>query len=257
MTYSHVVWSRVRPILTEYMIEMRAIRIEETVYNPRRRILVQAWTDFLAQPASFPNTDVDVLPHVADAALFKPFDDIIKAPVGVEVDRESFSPAFVALPSLARDWRKQIEKQLFAIIVAGYPKDYVPVVSVRQLATSVFACNVCDQLLFWIDAVSHNCGLESSQKRCADRNVPFKTHIARITEQTLGSTPWTPRFRSCAALAIRVIRSCCPVDPRSATVAQVDSTSIPFRCPTCSPDNTVMHWRQGVCSAFFVSPFCV
>lgn len=256
MIRSHSVWGRVRPILTEYMTELRTLRIEETLYNPRRRILIQAWTDFLGQPASFPNTDVDVLPHVADAALFKPFDDIIKAPANVVVDRDTFLPAFVALPNLARNWRRRVDQQLLAIIAAGYPKDYVPSGDIRRLATSVFVCNACDQLLFWIDAVSHNCGLELNPKRpCTDRNVPFKTQVARITEFSLGSTPWSPQFRSSTALAIHIIRSCCQwLDPRSATLAQVDRSSIQFRCLTCHPDGkTMMHWRKGVCSMFLMS----
>jgi hypothetical protein len=238
------------------MSELRTIRMEQTVYNPRRRILVQAWTDFLSQPASFPNTDVDVLPHVANAALFKPFDDIIKAPAHVAVGRDSFLPAFVALPNLARNWRRQVDLQLLAIISGGYPKDYIPTGNIRQLATSVFACNACEQLLFWMDAVAHNCGFEVNLKRpCGDRNVSVKTQVSRIADYSFGSTPWSPRFRSSAALAIRVIRSCCRwVDPQTVTLAQMDSTSAPYRCLTCHPDGkTIMHWRKGVRSVSFIS----
>ncbi|OJA18751.1 hypothetical protein AZE42_01641 [Rhizopogon vesiculosus] len=252
------IWSRVRPILTEYMSELRTIRMEETVYNPRRRILVQAWNDFLSQPASFPNTDVDVLPHVADAALFKPFDDIIKTPTEVVIERDSFLPAFVALPSLARNWRRHVNQQLAAIILAGYPKDYVSTGDIRQLATSVFVCNACEQLLFWTDAVAHNCTFELNPKRSCrggPGNIPLETKVAGITHCSLGSTPWSPKFRSSTALATRVIRSCGQwQDPLTVTIAQMDSMNTPFCCLICHPDGkTVMHWRKGVCFVFFLS----
>ncbi|OAX41999.1 hypothetical protein K503DRAFT_767159 [Rhizopogon vinicolor AM-OR11-026] len=245
------IWSRVRPILTEYMSELRTIRMEETVYNPRRRILVQAWNDFLSQPASFPNTDVDVLPHVADAALFKPFDDIIKTPTEVVIERDSFLPAFVALPSLARNWRRQVDQQLAAIIMAGYPKDYVPAGDIRQLATSVFVCNACEQLLFWTDAVAHTCTFELNPKRSCrggPGNIPLETKVAGITHYSLGSTPWSPKFRSSTALATRVIRSCGQwQDPLTVTIAQMDSMGAPFCCLICHPDGkAVMHWRKGL-----------
>ncbi|KAG0705076.1 hypothetical protein DFH29DRAFT_908698 [Suillus ampliporus] len=247
------IWSRARPILTEYMSEMRTIRMEETLYNSRRRILLQAWIDFLGEPASFPNTDVDVLPHVADVALFKPFDDIIKSPAHVVVERDSFLPAFVALPNLVRNWRRQVDQQLAAIIANGYPKDYAPAGDIRQLATSVFVCNACEQLFFWIDAVAHNCSLDFPKGSNKDRNDSFKEQVTRIAYYSLGSSPWSPKFRSSTILAIHVIRSCCQ-DPQTATLAHMDSTSSPFYCFACHPDGkTVMHWRKGVCSASLIS----
>ncbi|KAG1789451.1 uncharacterized protein HD556DRAFT_784951 [Suillus plorans] len=240
------IWSRIRPILTEYMSEMRTIRMEETLYNSRRRILLQAWNDFLAEPASFPNTDVDVLPHVADVARFKLFDDIIKLPAHVVVERDTFLPAFVALPNLVRNWRRQVDQQLAAIITNGYPKEYAPVGDIRQLATSVFVCNACEQLFFWIDAVAHNCSLDFPRGSSRERNDSFKEQVARIAYYSLGSSPWSPKFRSSTVLAIHVIRSCCQ-DPRTATLAHMDSTSTPFYCFACHPDGkTVMHWRKGL-----------
>ncbi|KAG1754398.1 hypothetical protein EDB19DRAFT_1626773 [Suillus lakei] len=244
------IWSRVRPVLTEYMSEMRTIRMEETLYNSRRRILLQAWIDFLGEPASFPNTDVDVLPHVADVARFKPFDDIIKSPAHVVVERDTFLSAFVALPNLVRNWRRQVDQQLAAIITSGYPRDYAPAGDIRQLATSVFVCNACEQLFFWIDAVAHNCSLDFPRGSCKERNDSFKEQVARIAYYSLGSSPWSPKFRSSTVLAIHVIRSCCQ-DPRTATLAHMDNTSTPFYCFACHPDGkTVMHWRKGVCSVF-------
>lgn len=240
------IWSRVRPILREYMSEMRTIRMEETLYNSRRRILLQAWIDFLGEPASFPNTDVDVLPHVADVARFKPFDDIIKSPAHVVVERDTFLPAFVALPNLVRNWRRQVDQQLAAIITNGYPKEYVPAGDIRQLATSVFVCNACEQLFFWTDAVAHNCSLDFPRGSSKERNDSFKEQVARIAYYSLGSSPWSPKFRSSTVLAIHVIRSCCQ-DPRTATLAHMDNTSTPFYCFACHPDGkTVMHWRMGL-----------
>jgi hypothetical protein len=235
------------------MSEMRTIRMEETLYNSRRRILLQAWADFLGEPASFPNTDVDVLPHVADVAQFKPFDDIIRSPAHVVVERDTFLPAFVALPNLVRNWRRQVDQQLAAIITNGYPKEYVPAGDIRQLATSVFVCNACEQLFFWIDAVAHNCNFDFPRGSSKEKNDSFKEQVARIAYYSLGSSPWSPKFRSSTVLAIHVIRSCCQ-DPRTATLAHMDETSTPFYCFACHPDGkTIMHWRNGVCSVFLIS----
>ncbi|KAG1826927.1 uncharacterized protein BJ212DRAFT_1474135 [Suillus subaureus] len=240
------IWSRIRPILTEYMSEMRTIRMEETLYNSRRRILLQAWIDFLSEPASFPNTDVDVLPHVADVARFKPFDDIIRSPAHVVVERDTFLPAFVALPNLVRNWRRQVDQQLAAIITNGYPKEYVPAGDIHQLATSVFVCNSCEQFFFWIDAVAHNCNLDFSKGSSKEKNDSFKEQVTRIAYYSLGSSPWSPKFRSSTVLAIHVIRSCYQ-DPRTATLAHMDNTSGPFYCFACHPDGkTIMHWRKGL-----------
>ncbi|KAG1766313.1 hypothetical protein EDD22DRAFT_950673 [Suillus occidentalis] len=102
------IWSRISPIIREYMSEMRTICMEETLYNSRRRILLQAWIDFLGKLASFPNADGDALPHVADVARFKAF-DIVKSPTHAAVELDTFLPTFAALPNLVRNWRRQVD----------------------------------------------------------------------------------------------------------------------------------------------------
>ncbi|KAG1785805.1 uncharacterized protein HD556DRAFT_1456356 [Suillus plorans] len=151
----------------------------------------------------------------------KPFDDIIKSPARVIVEHDTFLPAIVALPNLVRNWRRQVYQQFAAIITNGYPKEFVPAGDIRQLATGVFVCNACEQLFFWTDAVVHKCSLDFPRGPSKEKNDSFKEQVTRIEYFSLGSSPWSPKFRSSTALAIHVIHSCCQ-DPRTATLAHMD-----------------------------------
>ncbi|KIJ60339.1 hypothetical protein HYDPIDRAFT_160988, partial [Hydnomerulius pinastri MD-312] len=70
-------WARICPDLLERVDGYRQQITELMLYNPRRKVLVGLYNEYVRKPAP-PGAAVDMLPHVADLATFPPFDDIIK-----------------------------------------------------------------------------------------------------------------------------------------------------------------------------------
>ncbi|KAF9234861.1 hypothetical protein BU15DRAFT_78623 [Melanogaster broomeanus] len=111
-------WARVGGRFVRTMNDYRIRRLEEAVYNPRRKILVELYDTYARQPAP-PGAIVDLLPDVVDVAHFAAFDAIIKLPEGTEVNAETFKPAFEQMPTLVQEWRADVDAQLAALVIPG------------------------------------------------------------------------------------------------------------------------------------------
>ncbi|KAF9234852.1 hypothetical protein BU15DRAFT_78614 [Melanogaster broomeanus] len=109
-------WVRVRCQFVRTMDKYRIRRLETTVYNPRRKLLVELYNAYVQQPAP-PGATVDLLPDVVDLAGFAAFDAIIKLPEETEVNAETFKPAFEQIRTLVQEWRADVDAQLAALVV--------------------------------------------------------------------------------------------------------------------------------------------
>ncbi|KIJ57848.1 hypothetical protein HYDPIDRAFT_44753 [Hydnomerulius pinastri MD-312] len=244
-------WDRIRPGLVERMNRHRLQRIEESVYNPRRRLLVDIYNRYVIEPAP-PGTAIDLLPHVADVAHFTPFDAIIKSPEGTEVTADSFKAAFEQLPSLARAWRDDMEAQISALVVcpADVSDNETPLseeskASNRlELAIAVFTSRA--NIMMFPDHLYQSLYVR-----------PFNLHSGDLdyTEvHALGAKPWSLTTTSGSqaiklfAPAAYVVRAS-GLNPRTATCADMDRRNARFLCNECPaelPNKSVLTWKGAI-----------
>jgi hypothetical protein len=108
-------WDRIWPEWLDTMNNFRLRRLERSVYQSRRRSLVDEYRTYVTSPS--PNTpSFDLLPHVADVARFPPFRDIIRASEETQTQDKLFESAFAQLPEFVDEWRKRLETELAELV---------------------------------------------------------------------------------------------------------------------------------------------
>ncbi|KAI9566219.1 hypothetical protein HD554DRAFT_2329841 [Boletus coccyginus] len=108
-------WTQTWHNWLEIMNNFRSRRIDRTVYQPRRNLLVTEYNSYVVSP--IPNTpSFDLLPHLIELSCFPPFQDIIKAPEGTQMDEKPFESGFAQLPVLVDEWRKQLDASLTQLV---------------------------------------------------------------------------------------------------------------------------------------------
>ena len=108
-------WERVWPEWLETMNSFRFKRLNEVVYDSRRRSLVSEYAKYVTRPS--PNTPAfDLLPHAADVACFPPFRNIIRAPEGTQMNDQPFESALAQLPQLVDEWRKKLDAEVAELV---------------------------------------------------------------------------------------------------------------------------------------------
>ncbi|KAH7926677.1 hypothetical protein BV22DRAFT_1062546, partial [Leucogyrophana mollusca] len=242
------IWGNVRPLLIEHMSAMRNLRIELTVRSPRRNVLFDIWTAFLADPSLPSNISTDVLPHAIDVARFKPFDEIIKSPEGTVVNRDSFSAAFDELPELITAWRQSVDDKIVSALESA--PEVPPVIDPLRLATSGFFCarRRCGAMLFHSDLVAHKCSVQYP-------DTPKKPSIQERIEWSVyddfGARPWSLEFiapRSYISQVEGLVRLC-GLDPQTATIDDMDKLDAMFCCRINNgPFLIAMNWRTAMSS---------
>ncbi|KIJ63266.1 hypothetical protein HYDPIDRAFT_29528 [Hydnomerulius pinastri MD-312] len=107
-------WECVSPKLEETMKDFRMM--ETQLYNPRQRLLVELYNDYVHKPAPEGGA-IDLPPSVVDLAKCAAFDTVIKLPEVNVVETNAFEPAFEQLPMSVVQWRGNVERQLASLIV--------------------------------------------------------------------------------------------------------------------------------------------
>ncbi|KAF9234851.1 hypothetical protein BU15DRAFT_65340 [Melanogaster broomeanus] len=230
------------------MDKYRIRRLELAVYNPRRKLLVELYDAYARQPAP-PGAAVDLLPDVVDLASFPAFDAIIKLPEGTEVNAETFKPAFEQIPTLVQEWRAGVDAQLAALVVipgdsstSGVAEDNFIIGKLEpaeclKLAIAVFE-NRFHDLIFSIDLLDHRIF------NCCDRDS--------IASYVMPGRPWSlmderggyPLVKLFTGAA-HVVRAC-GMDPRTATVEDMNKQHICLECSYCPPKTPKMNWRAAM-----------
>ncbi|KAI9570859.1 hypothetical protein HD554DRAFT_277660 [Boletus coccyginus] len=108
-------WAQMWPDWLKIMNGFRSHRMDKTVYQPRRNLLVTEYNTYVTSPSS-DAPSFDLLPHVIQLNCFPPFQDIIKAPEGTEMGEKPFESAFAQLPVLVDEWRKQLDAELAELV---------------------------------------------------------------------------------------------------------------------------------------------
>ncbi|KAF9234858.1 hypothetical protein BU15DRAFT_52040, partial [Melanogaster broomeanus] len=236
----------VRQQLETTMNDYRIRRLESAVYNPRRKLLVELYNTYVRQTAP-PNAIVDLLPNVIDLAHFVAFDAIIKLPEGTDVNAETFKPAFEQIPTVVQEWRAGVDAQLAALVVipgdsstSGVAEDDLSDGKLKpaerlKLASAVFQDRL-DDLMVSIDLLD-----QWGFNHC---------HSDSIASRVIPGRPWSlmdergPLVK-CFTGAAHVVRAC-GMDPRTATVEDMDKRDIRLGCNYCPHKTTKMNWRTAV-----------
>ncbi|KAF9234867.1 hypothetical protein BU15DRAFT_52049, partial [Melanogaster broomeanus] len=244
-------WDRVRPQLEQAMQEYRSHRLEEAVYNPRRKLLVELYDAYIRQPAPS-GAAVDLLPDIVDLAHLPTFDTIIKLPEGTDVNAETFKPAFDQIPTLVQEWRASVDAQLAALVVI--PSD--------PTTSGVATEDAGDQklkpaerlrlasALFRVDG-----GLQSLMMSTDFLNLPTfnNCYSDSVASREISGRPWSliSRYGNSPLVdfftgAAPVVRAC-GMDPQTATVEDMDQRNARLTCNHCIAKFPQIHtWRSAV-----------
>ncbi|EGO01221.1 hypothetical protein SERLA73DRAFT_179341 [Serpula lacrymans var. lacrymans S7.3] len=253
--------------LNEWMDNLRNIRLEETVYSPRRRILMETYKVYLRMSPQAGDS-CELMPHVADVAAFKPFDDIIKSPSDVVVNASTFLAAFPQLPTLVSNWRQKIDRDLVDTCInlrspylpPAPAEEYSSILSRLRLAVSVFAFH--DDVNFFSSRSPRHMLLYPDILRfrtfiepCRFSHFNHTPNATSIAQKIMGGHPWsvcrsgrrpsTVKYFSEAASIIHA----CGMDPSTATVNDMNRLDPRLRCDICivsKHQTVVMTWRTAV-----------
>ncbi|KAF9230877.1 hypothetical protein BU15DRAFT_56779 [Melanogaster broomeanus] len=239
-------WVRVRCQFVRTMDKYRIRRLETTVYNPRRKLLVELYNAYVQQPAP-PGATVDLLPDVVDLAGFAAFDAIIKLPEETEVNAETFKPAFEQIRTLVQEWRADVDAQLAALVVIpgdsstvaedDFSTGKLELAERLKLASAVFKDRL-HHLVVSIDLL--------------DTLIFNRRYSDFGATSVLSGRPWSlmdergryplVEFFTGAAHVVRA----CGMDPRTATVEDMDKRTIRLGCNYCPSNTQKMNWRTAV-----------
>ncbi|KAG6889064.1 hypothetical protein C0995_004108 [Termitomyces sp. Mi166 len=260
---THQGWMRIRAGLEEIIIKEKDGRLE---FERQKRMAERLCTF----KKVFDDHSLTVLPslwlqypHWREVATFPKFNEIIDSPDNIIVDEESFAPALADLPSLIARWledkRAALKKQLVATnvhvpsIVIHSSADMTDVL---DLATSIFQCAgkecihrtpvyaevLSDPLFGWIDAASHLCSDYTSGTSDLFSFVLFATKLPSYTKTVI--VPFT----GASVVAARLVRLA-GLDPRRATIADMDRSGYYFFCSGCPATRfkrKAYPWRAAV-----------
>ncbi|EGN92356.1 hypothetical protein SERLA73DRAFT_164092 [Serpula lacrymans var. lacrymans S7.3] len=259
------IWNKIRLSLINWMNKLRDIRLEETVFKARRECLISAYCEYLKQPPNA-NDTCDILPHVGDIATFKSFEDLIKAPVDVDVNAQSFSDAFVQLPAYVTEWRRKIEGQLVSCLLPEGTSPmsktaidhHSPKIACLNLARVAFCRPFTENdvsVTFYPDVLLKRCFIEPyTLRHMSDWDKWQDPKIIEI--KTMNGCPWSledSKGRNVIEVsdaAIPIIRAS-GLDPDIATTSDMDDLDARFRCGSCSSAMGVIPytWRSAVAHA--------
>lgn len=240
-----------RPEWLKIMDIFRSQRLDEVVYQPRRRSLALAYKTYVMHHPS-PDTPVlDLLPHVVDIAGLAPFREIIGAPEGTQMSDESFTAAFAQLPALLEEleWRKKLDDELIALI-------QVP---------ACLSSNVSGALVLASDGTTatESCQTNTDKLRLACAlfraangtfsypevfSVSMRWQSLFVPRNEDRAEPIERRFSiNFLAEAPYIVRAC-GLDPNVATADDMDRRNARLRCLWDDPHsrNVVMGWRNVV-----------
>ncbi|KAF9218732.1 hypothetical protein BS17DRAFT_761974 [Gyrodon lividus] len=242
------VWDRVYPQLEQQMVECRIRRLEQAVYNPRRRLLVELYDAYVQKPAP-EGAVVDLLPSLVDLVHSAPFDTIIKLPEETNVNSETFKPAFEQIPALVQQWRADVEAQLAALVVipaelstSDVSKDDVRDQKLKpaerlRLASAVFQVRSTRDLMMYPDILH--------LPIFNDRYRPSSS----FAYYAIKDQPWSLMDKGPVVKLLKgaahVVRAC-GLDPQTATVEDMDERNARMTCNYCYYVKEVWTWRSAI-----------
>ena len=259
-------WSRMWPAWDKIMTNFRLKRLEATLYQPRRRLLVTEYDRYVMHPSPDSPT-LHFLPHTLDLARFPLFRDVIRTPEDTQLDDKPFAPAFAQLPTLVNEWAQKLNTEIAGLVKmpSCLSSDVVSASLYKapsngeqtgsfqtdldklHLACAVFhvggtgafahpevlSVSMANDVMFPnhgtnLDAI----GVGLGSIRCEDDSERTGSIHDRFGLQFLDEAPY--------------IVYACGLDPNVATVDDMDHRNARLKCLCCGGRILVMNWRHAV-----------
>ena len=243
-------WKRVWPEWVETMNGFRSQRLNEVVYQSRRRLLAPEYTNYVMHPP--PNTPVfELLPHAADVACFPPFRNIIRAPEGTQMNDKPFESALAQLPELVDEWKKKLDVEVAELVKIPSHLSLKNTSDGRVVASTSTTGSEPSQAA--TDKLRLACALFSGGVRglftypdiffTSMRHSKYPRLDGLDSERT-GSIFDRYDIKYIAE-APDVIHAC-GLDPNVATADDMDRRNARLKCLSCG-NSRVRRWRDAVC----------
>jgi hypothetical protein len=248
-------WDRIRPDFIAKLNPVRARRLEDGIYGPRREILMVEYKKYLQQPPP-PGAAFDLMPHAPDIAEFAPFKNIIMSPESMTITTSSFISAFQQLPHFIPSWRAKIDDEFMDQIRVPETDDDRGKQSgpdILQLATAAFRmrCNHDHRLLMYPEVLSWPGFFSSSRLDTYDDSMA----VPRLRMKQFGCQTWSAsRDRYPPLCKINLFEGAAAVvratgfDPRTARREDMDKLDARLACESCSSPGrkVIMRWDMAV-----------
>ena len=258
-------WNRIWPEWLETMNSFRSQRLDEVVYQCRRRSLASEYTNYVTHPS--PNTPVlDLFPHAADVACFPPFKNIVKAPEGAQMNDEPFVSALAQLPELVDEWRKKLDAEVAELVEIPSDLALKGTSDGRVVASTSTTGPESSQAA--TDKLRLACALFTHVRRGlfthpshggralfthpevffgSMRNYKYPQRDELDLERT-GSI--LDRYSIRYMVEAPYVIHACGLDPNVATVDDMDRRNARLKCLSCK-DSRVRRWRDAVRFSLF------
>ncbi|KAF8547195.1 hypothetical protein OG21DRAFT_1450535 [Imleria badia] len=238
-------WARMWPEWLETMTKFRSQRLDKTIHQPRRNVLVSEYVTYLASPLP-DSLAFDLLPHVTHLNHFPPFRDVIYASAETQMGVKPFESAFAKLPALVAEWRKQLDVELAELVTipshlsssdqAVSLSSATPMESSQKATDKLhLACAVFDTgssvLFTHSDVFSSSMRHRTMDHGEDDSQMSFRS---RFGIKALEQAPY--------------IVHACGMDPNVATAEDMDRRNARLKCLACK--NLCITWRDALYHAF-------
>ena len=246
-------WDRIWPEWLGTMNSFRLQRLERTIFQSRRRSLVNEYYTYVTSPS--PNTpSFDRLPHVADVARFPPFRDIIRASEETQMNDKLFESAFAQLPEFVDEWRKRLDTELAELVqIPSHlsPKDASggQVIASNSTASSKSSQAPTDKLRLACAQFHGGSKGAFSYPEVFSTSMRLYRYPGKGDEgdsERTGSL-WDRFGIKCIEEAPYIVHVC-GLDPNVATAEDMDRRNARLKClaPSCSNLTSPWSWREAV-----------
>ncbi|KAG7085467.1 hypothetical protein E1B28_003028 [Marasmius oreades] len=193
---------------------------------------------------------LSILPSLGDLLSCRLINDLLeRRPFNKLTTADVSSVLNLTSPSfslLVEKWRAAKDLQLFQILRKANPSILTP--SEFNLATTVFRCNDadCGQPLQYPDVLIHPCTSSPAFRFSKDMGGTPSRFTSSETCRKVGSDPWNLggnriSFHEDASANARAIVNACGLDPKEATVSEMNMKNPVIECRTC---REVLRWPQ-------------
>ncbi|KAI9454590.1 hypothetical protein HD554DRAFT_2042983 [Boletus coccyginus] len=236
-------WARMWPDWLKTMDDLRSQRIDKTVYQPRRNLLVTEYNTYVTSPS--PNTpSFDLLPHVIELGCFPPFRDIIKAPEGTEMGEKPFESAFAQLPVFVDEWRKQLDAKLAELVK-------IPSQLSSKAPCGRAVSSSSEGSMDSFEAPTNKLHLACAVFKIYGTVAWYPDVLFGMAHPLFGGEPWDrempvqDRFKvKWLEDAPNIVRAC-GLDPNVATVEDMDRRNARLTCLSCN-DSCIRNWKGSL-----------
>ncbi|TFK48760.1 hypothetical protein OE88DRAFT_502041 [Heliocybe sulcata] len=256
------VWSNIKPSLVKFLHEKKAERLEEErVKDILRRdsMVVDAYQEWLRDMSP-----TEAFPSTADICLTEEFERFTTMGGDVASAMRELSDAVSQLPRLVDEWRADAKLELCQLL-PSLPDDYPDRDNAwkeprrLQLATTIFRCQSCEELVHYPRVLVHSCltKFSRSSSSCTGEHADGPAEETDIRLLALQCKPWSCDggrlvYDTRASGLARSLVAACGLSPDATTKDRMDELNARFTCLArrcvvggCRP-HQAMAWNTAI-----------